>query len=334
MELAHHIKKHVKRHWATKKGRVGIIFLLALFVAATYSIVSFLFVFTKSSKADYLTDAAEVSTNMHRLRGDEFALVTKNNGKSSGKTVRQAVTFSSGQVYTFDVDQNTITSVIEGSDKVTNYVSLSPDVTIHKKDEIGTQSVQSSKKQKIDPAISKNLKNTSDTAPVIIRLNVPYGLFYEKGQNTAKATDKLAKFQTVRDRVIGKFSSNSKKKRDLTIISSIAADIDQQTLDTLASNADVQEVDLDGKVNAVLDTSLDQIQAKDVWNEVGPSGQPLTGIGERIAIIDTGVDYTHPDLGGCLGISCKVIGGYDFINNDTDPMDEMVHGTHVAATAV
>ncbi|MEK6872163.1 MAG: S8 family serine peptidase, partial [Nanoarchaeota archaeon] len=59
----------------------------------------------------------------------------------------------------------------------------------------------------------------------------------------------------------------------------------------------------------------------------------LTGKGIKIGIIDTGVDYTHKDLGGCFGNNCKVAGGYDFINNDDDPMDDHGHGTHVAAIA-
>ncbi len=54
------------------------------------------------------------------------------------------------------------------------------------------------------------------------------------------------------------------------------------------------------------------------------------GEGVNVAIIDTGVDYTHPDLGGCFGEECKVIGGYDFVNDDTDPIDDHFHGTHVA----
>ena len=49
-----------------------------------------------------------------------------------------------------------------------------------------------------------------------------------------------------------------------------------------------------------------------------------------MAIIDTGIDYTHPDLGGCFGPACRVIGGYDFVNNDNDPLDDNGHGTHVA----
>jgi len=47
----------------------------------------------------------------------------------------------------------------------------------------------------------------------------------------------------------------------------------------------------------------------------------------KIAIIDSGVDYTHPDLAG------KVTKGKDYVNGDADPMDDNGHGTHCAGNA-
>ncbi len=45
-----------------------------------------------------------------------------------------------------------------------------------------------------------------------------------------------------------------------------------------------------------------------------------------VAVIDTGVDYNHPALKHLFG----GIKGYDFVDNDNEPMDENEHGTHVA----
>ncbi len=54
--------------------------------------------------------------------------------------------------------------------------------------------------------------------------------------------------------------------------------------------------------------------------------------GDSIVVgeIDTGIDYMNPELGGGFGPGYKVIGGYDIINDDDDPMDDIGHGTHVA----
>jgi len=81
------------------------------------------------------------------------------------------------------------------------------------------------------------------------------------------------------------------------------------------------------------DVSNSTIGVTDVWQLKDSKGNPVDGTGMVIAIIDTGVDYKHPDLGGGFGPNYKVIGGYDFGDNDTDPMDVNGHGTHVAGIA-
>ena len=92
--------------------------------------------------------------------------------------------------------------------------------------------------------------------------------------------------------------------------------------------------------HTLLMTSVPIVGAVKVWeldsngHKCAETGMPcLTGTGINIGIIDTGVDYTHPDLGGCFGVNCKVAGGYDFYNEDANPMDDNGHGTHVASIA-
>jgi len=73
-----------------------------------------------------------------------------------------------------------------------------------------------------------------------------------------------------------------------------------------------------------------------------------SGKGIRVAVLDTGVDYTHAAMGGAGTVEAydeatadvtdtpvwpqgKVIGGYDFVNGDPDPIDfGTSHGTHVS----
>jgi len=60
-----------------------------------------------------------------------------------------------------------------------------------------------------------------------------------------------------------------------------------------------------------------------------PRMDGIDGTGIKIAVIDTGVDFNHPDLFG-WGPDGKVIGGYNFIQEDQPPMDTNGHGTQVA----
>jgi subtilisin family serine protease len=91
-----------------------------------------------------------------------------------------------------------------------------------------------------------------------------------------------------------------------------------------------------------LATAIKQTGADIAQNQLG-----FTGAGVKVAIMDTGIDFDHPDLGGCFGPGCRVASGYDLVGDDfnaddTSPSFQPIphpdpipddcngHGTHVA----
>ena len=97
-----------------------------------------------------------------------------------------------------------------------------------------------------------------------------------------------------------------------------------------------------------------EVQAKNVWAQTATS-KAGTGYGVKVAVIDTGIDYTHDDFvrnGDVTFPTAKVVAGYDLVGDDyapgegglaevpqpdSDPMDCSIadgggHGTHVAGT--
>lgn len=144
-------------------------------------------------------------------------------------------------------------------------------------------------------------------------------------------TSSLQGRQKILDDFTKQNQATIKINRQYKIVDATAVTITPETLTALKKDSRVKKIHPDYERYATQEPPNSVLQESGTQTNA-PAG--LSGEGVVISIIDTGVDYTHPDLGGCLGPECKVIGGYDFVNDDFDPMDDHYHGTHVAAIAV
>ncbi|MFC3031913.1 S8 family serine peptidase [Pseudoalteromonas fenneropenaei] len=127
------------------------------------------------------------------------------------------------------------------------------------------------------------------------------------------------------------------------LVNALVVNGTQKDVEQLLNNRQVEKIlpVYDYKLNVA--ESADYIKATSLI-QAGKA----TGAGIRVAVLDTGVDYTHKAIGGSGNVADyqaaaadpadtpawpqgKVIGGYDFINNDPDPIDVNTnHGTHVS----
>lgn len=116
-------------------------------------------------------------------------------------------------------------------------------------------------------------------------------------------------------------------KYSYTLVHAIAASLPPQAINALANNPRIIVVEPDG-IATVDDAELDNTWGvKFIGAGSAHTADPANvGAGIKVAVIDTGIMHTHSDL------AANYRGGWDFVNGDSDPMDDHGHGTHVAGT--
>jgi subtilisin len=113
------------------------------------------------------------------------------------------------------------------------------------------------------------------------------------------------------------------------LINAIAAKIPEHALASLHRNPHIAYVEQDATFTAIEPAAAGSVEYKNSWGveHIGCEAihdANIKGSGVDVAVIDTGIDYTHEDLAG------NYVGGYDFVFDDDDPFDDNGHGTHVA----
>ena len=128
------------------------------------------------------------------------------------------------------------------------------------------------------------------------------------------------------------------------LANAVAIEVSAENLGRIATMPGVRRVELVQQVHATLSASVSLIGAPALWDKLGgPAG---AGDGVKIAILDTGIDASHPMFsdegfvsppgfprGDATTSNNKVIVAKAFIRSGSNPADENGHGTNVAAIA-
>ncbi|BBA70570.1 S8 family peptidase [Geobacter sulfurreducens] len=121
-------------------------------------------------------------------------------------------------------------------------------------------------------------------------------------------------------------------KRTHSAVNAISATLPEEEIERLRKDPDVAYVENDFVLSSIEPVTVSPEEYAAAWgvqhigaDQVTAAG--ITGAGVRVAVLDTGIDYTHPDL------KDNYKGGYNFVADNNDPMDDaysLSHGTHVA----
>ena len=251
-------------------------------------------------------------------------------------------------------------------------VSASPDPSVkHRSDASvpddvkGAGSFGLGTKRVAGDTVDPTLRKAAGSVDVMIELDAApaataFGQARGRGLSAAKsaARSQTSAVRAAQAQVESRFGSAATRARTLykahAAYSGIAVRTDASRLTALAAIPGVKSIHRLTPKEPTNSSSVPLIGAPAVWQ-----AKAQTGKGVRVGIIDTGIDYTHADLGGpgttaafdeakasdAFTPTAKVVGGYDFAGDaydgddptsvpdpDANPLDCNGHGSHVAGT--
>jgi subtilisin family serine protease len=185
-----------------------------------------------------------------------------------------------------------------------------------------------SSKIKRPEIVLRDFVDGKSSARVIINLSKPMtfdqprSFRYDESKRKFRETVNAAQ-----NRVISRMDSSKLRITNrFSYTFGFSAEVTLKGLNELAEIDEVVSIEKDEILEAHLAQGIPLIKAASVRNT-------WDGAGIAIAICDTGIDYTHPNLGGDAFPNEKAIGGYDTGDDDNDPMDSHGHGTACAGIA-
>ncbi len=113
----------------------------------------------------------------------------------------------------------------------------------------------------------------------------------------------------------------------------ITATANKEAIEELINNPNVESITSDLEVKVFLDDSIPIIHADYAWQRI-VNNRNITGVGQTVCVIDSGIYYNHTNLGGYFGV--MVVAGKNTITNtnctitNDECHDDHYHGTHVA----
>ena len=157
--------------------------------------------------------------------------------------------------------------------------------------------VSISQEDKVDFKIEENL-NIDEKVSIIVVLKDDTGI------NQINSEDLI---------INGEFSS----------IDGFYGEATKEGIEKLKDDDNVERIDYDMPVKAFLQDSINLVNAKKT-HSLFLNNLNITGKGNTVCIVDTGIDDKHPDLKG------KVLDGYNYIDDNDKFKDDHGHGTHIA----